>query len=30
VTGAALRQVDTNAAETAKHYRVVAPYSPPP
>ena len=30
VTGAPLMQVDTNAAETAKHYRVVAPYSPPP
>ncbi len=30
VTGDPLMQVDTNAAETAKHYRVVAPYSPPP
>ena len=30
VTGGPLMQVDTNAAETAKHYRVVAPYSPPP
>ena len=30
VSGPPLTQVDTNAAETAKHYRVVAPYSPPP
>jgi hypothetical protein len=30
VTGGPLMQVDTNAAETAKHYRVVAPFSPPP
>lgn len=30
VTGDPLMQVDTNAAETAKHYRVVAPFSPPP
>ena len=30
VTGAPLMQVDTSAAETAKHYRVVAPFSPPP
>lgn len=30
VTGPSLTQTDTNAAETAKHYRVVAPYSPPP
>ncbi|MGD9612185.1 MAG: GEVED domain-containing protein [Kiritimatiellia bacterium] len=30
VTGEPLMQVDTNATATAKHYRVVAPYSPPP
>ena len=30
VSAPPLTQVDTNAAETAKHYRVVAPYSPPP
>ena len=30
VSAPPLTQVDTNAAETAKHYRVVAPFSPPP
>ena len=30
VSAPPLAQFDTNAAETTKHYRVVAPYSPPP
>ena len=30
VTGPANTQVDTNAAERLRYYRVVAPYSPPP
>ncbi|MGD9782357.1 MAG: GEVED domain-containing protein [Kiritimatiellia bacterium] len=30
VTGPPLTQADTNAGNTAKHYRVVAPYAPPP
>ena len=30
VSGPPLTQTDTNAAETAKHYRVVAPFAPPP
>ncbi len=30
VSAPPLLQRDTNAAETAKHYRVVAPFSPPP
>lgn len=30
VTGAPLAQTDTNAVETDKFYRVVAPYAPPP
>lgn len=30
VSAPPLQQVDTNATTTAKHYRVVAPFSPPP
>jgi len=30
VSGPPLTQTDTNATSTAKHYRVVAPFSPPP
>ena len=30
VSGPPLTQTDTNAASTAKHYRIVAPFSPPP